>query len=211
MTHQLLCALDRGIGARLHFARGGIEAAQAALLIISEIDDVIFGDGDTAWPSSLSRQLDLGDLHGLGIDLRQFVCAKFTEHRNAFARNHHSIGRRICGRHALQIDLSCTRIEPAYKIAALGREPKHSLLVKNGCMRIASAGIRHLVLGHISRARVELANEPGIVSRVPHISVAIECQAVRPRIWRLQRIFAHHARCGIKPPQSVALLAGPPQ
>src|SRR5260370_30519866 len=88
------------IGARLrpsrrrpefHFARSRVEAAQTALLIIEEIDGVILGDGDAARPSPTTHQLDFGDLHGLRVDLGQFVGAKFAENRNTLARYHHAV------------------------------------------------------------------------------------------------------------------------
>src|SRR4029453_963922 len=94
--------------------------------------------------------------------------------------------------------------------AALDGEPERAIPVEDWRMRVPRGRVRHLVLGHLSRLRVEPADEPGEISRVPDVAVAICDEAMRS-VAAGKRVLTYLPGIHIHAPEVVRDLTGVPE
>ena len=122
-----------------------------------------------------------------------------------------AVGRGIRRGHLPQLDLAGGGVEPSHHVAALHREPEGALLVEDGRVRVLGPRVRHPVLGDVAGLRVELADETGVVSRVPDVPITVGCEPVRTRVGRRQVVLGELAGGWVEPPDLVRLLGRVPE
>src|SRR5207253_1772184 len=135
------------------------------------VDDVIARQRKA--PRSRSRiwQWKFLDLHGLRIDGRNLVGAKFDKDRNAFGIDHDPVWPRVRRRRGNQLDLTALGVEPTNLVGSLGGEPQYAGLIEVERVRVLHRRVGHFVFGDVTGLRIELANQAGTIAGEPDIAV----------------------------------------
>src|SRR2546423_10228131 len=158
-----------------------------------------------------SRHFILRNFKRFRINAGQLIRSELAEIRYTLGRDHDSVGNRMGRRHFLDFDLAGFRIETSNKVGLLGCKPYISLRVNRRRVRIANAGIGHMIFGDLSGFGIELSNISFEDRSEPYISTPVRYQAVGTGIWRLQREFFEFSGFGIETPQLVCHLSGIPK
>ena len=176
---------------------------------VHEPDHPVVGDVEPPDGRVRVGERELGQFHCRRIYFDQAIAAVACEPRKSVRIDLDAVGPRALGRYGHELRVAGRRIKPAHHVALLEREPEDTLVVEYCGVRIARSGVGHLEDGDFACRRIEPADRPIAVPRVPDVSAAIEFHRVRQRI-RGQRIFLHPARRGIDPPDEIAELPRPP-
>src|SRR5262249_58638005 len=115
----------------------------------------------------------------------------------------------IWPRHRHQLDFACCRDQAAHHVAYLQGEPKGSLVVEDRRMWIAGGGVGHFVFGDSPGARIEFADRPVAVPRVPDVALLVGGHGVWLGVFR-QGVFPDFAGFGIELAYEIAPHPRPP-
>src|SRR4029077_15792330 len=98
--------------------------------------------------------------------------------RNAFGIHLDAVRSRLGRWCRDQLDLADLGIEPPDHVGILQVEPQNFALIEDERMRVFRIRVGHLVLGDLSRLRVELAYQRPGIARVPNVAALVLDQAM---------------------------------